>query len=320
MDFDEVEIKPAKIIKWVAVAVLAVLVLVFGTKSCSSVGATERGVMLTFGKPGSEVLQPGLHLKSPIGQEIEKIDITPIEYEKTFTVGQDGALSKDQQTVGVTFTLYWKYDESRILEVVKNYKTTDSIYQPVSSSVKQALKDEVGKYSVEEIVQNQSKIATAVRESFTKDLEYLPVVITDFKIGNWDWSEDYDVMIKKTMARKQEVEQMKQEVALAEQAAQKQVKEAEAAKQKAILDAEAAEASAKGAAAAKIAKADGDAQAKKKEADALAYYNQKVAQNYQVEIKLKELEIELERAQRWDGRQVPNYVPLAANGTVVEMK
>ena len=55
------------------------------------------------------------------------------------------------------------------------------------------------------------------------------------------------------------------------------------------------------------------------EADALAYYNAKVAQNYQVEIKLKELEIELEKAKKWDGRQVPEYVPLTAAGGIVNL-
>ena len=59
---------------------------------------------------------------------------------------------------------------------------------------------------------------------------------------------------------------------------------------------------------------------KKLEADALAYYNSKVAQNYNVEIKLKELEIELTRAERWDGRSVPNILPMTASGTVVDVK
>ena len=58
---------------------------------------------------------------------------------------------------------------------------------------------------------------------------------------------------------------------------------------------------------------------KRVEADALAYYNEKVAQNYQVETRLKELEIQLERAKRWDGREVPNYVPITAGGTIVDL-
>ena len=81
---------------------------------------------------------------------------------------------------------------------------------------------------------------------------------------------------------------------LAETNAQKQVAEAEAQKKAAEQTAEA-----------DLIKAQKAAEAKQVEADALAYYNAKVAQNSNIEIKLKELEIQLERAKRWDGREVP---------------
>lgn len=302
-----------KLIKRLIVSgVLFFVVLILGINSCSVVGSTERGIKKTFGNPSQEVLGPGLHLKVPFAQSIEKYDLTPIEYEKSFSVGQDGAVSKDLQTVGVTFTLYWKYDETRIPDVVRNYKTKDSIYQPISTAVKAAIKSEIGKYSIEEIIANQNVITNNVRDTFMKQIEYLPIMVTDFKIGNYDWDDTYDAMIKETMNRKQQVEQMKQEVALSEQAAQKQVKEAEAEKQRIELESEAALVKAQKEAEAEIAKAKGEAEAKKVEADALAYYNTKVAQNLNVEIKMKELEIEKIRAEKWNGVEVSSqsvYVP-----------
>lgn len=48
------------------------------------------------------------------------------------------------------------------------------------------------------------------------------------------------------------------------------------------------------------------------EADTLTYYNAKVAQNYQVETKLKELETAKIRAEKWNGVEVSSqsvYVP-----------
>ena len=229
-------------IKWAILGVALILVSIIGINCCSSVGPTERGIMTTFGKPSEKVLEPGLHFKSPIGQTILKKDISPIEYTKTFTVGEDGAISKDMQTIGVTFTMYWKYDPNRIYEIVTNYKDDQRIYQPISTAVKAALKSEIGKYSVEQLVQNQDKVTSDVRNIFEndKDISKLPIQIQSFKIDNWNWSKEYDEMIRKTMVRKQEVEQMKQEVALSEQAAQKQVKEAEAEKQRIELEAEAA--------------------------------------------------------------------------------
>lgn len=316
------------LIKWIVMGVILIVVVAFGVNCCSSVGPTEKGVMLTFGKPSTESLDPGLHFKSPIGQEVRTWDLSPIEYEKAFSVGQDGAISKDMQTIGVKFTLYWRYDPDRIPEIARSYSNEEKIKQPISTAVKAALKSEVGKYSVEEIIQNQAKITEDVRTSFSSDpdVEHLPIIIQSFKIDNWDWSDDYDAMIRKTMTRKQEVEQMKQEVALSEQAAQKQVKEAEAEKQRIELESEAALIKAQKEADALVAKADGDAKAKKLNADAEKYEALQIQQAAQMkqaqwkhEEKMLELEANLQHEKSWDGKLQPNYIPISAAGTIVDI-
>lgn len=315
-------------IKWAILGVAFILVVIVGLNCCSSVGPTERGIMTTFGKPSEKILEPGLHFKSPIGQTIVKKDISPIEYTKTFTVGDDGAISKDMQTIGVTFTMYWKYDPNRIYEIVTNYKDDQRIYQPISTSVKAALKSEIGKYSVEQLVQNQDKVTSDVRNIFEndKDISKLPIQIQSFKIDNWNWSKEYDEMIRKTMVRKQEVEQMKQEVALSEQAAQKQVKEAEAEKQRIELEAEAALIKAQKEAEANVAKAEGEAQAKKVKAEADRYEAEQIARasemkkaQWKHEENVLELQAKLEHEKSWDGKLPPNYIPIAANGMIVDI-
>lgn len=128
-----------------------------------------------------------------------------------------------------------------------------------------------------------------------------PIDITSVDVINLNWTPEFDKQIKDTANRTQQVKIAEQEANIAAANAMKKVKEAEANKQAAELDA-----------LAKVAKAKGDADAKKVEADGLAYYNSKVAQNYQVEIKLKELEIQKIRAERWNGVEVSNqsvYVP-----------
>ena len=49
------------------------------------------------------------------------------------------------------------------------------------------------------------------------------------------------------------------------------------------------------------------AEAKKVEADALAYYNEKVAENLEVELELKKLEVEKARVEKWNGQYVSTY-------------
>jgi regulator of protease activity HflC (stomatin/prohibitin superfamily) len=320
--------KVKSLVRIIVITVIGIILLCVGLNCCASVGPTERGVMLTFGKPSNEVLDPGLHFKSPIGQTVKTWDLSPIEYEKEFSVGQDGAISKDMQTIGVKFTLYWKYDETRIPEIARNYSNEQKIYQPISTSVKAALKSEIGKYSVEELIQNQSKITEDVRSMFEndRDVASLPIIITSFKIDNWDWSDDYDAMIKKTMVRRQEVEQMKQEVALSEQAAQKQVKEAEAEKQRIELESEAALIKAQKEADAAVAQAKGEAESRKVKADAEKYEALQIQQAAQMkqaqwrhEETMLELEAKLQHEKTWDGALVPDYVPITAGGTIVDI-
>ena len=298
--------------KLIILGVIAVLVLVIGLNCCATVGPTERGIIVTMGSPSTEILPSGLHIKAPFFQTIKTYDLTPIEYEKSFSVGNDGAVSKDLQTVGMTFTLYWAYDENRLGEVVRNYKTKESIYQPISTAVKAAIKNEIGKYSIEEIIANQNQITENVRKEFSEDIEYLPIKITDFKIGNYDWDDSYDRMIKETMNRKQQVEQMKQEVALSEQSAQKQVKEAEAKKQAMELEAEAELIKAQKEADAMVAKAKGEAEAKKVAADAVAYENQQISKNLSIMQAQWKHEEQMEYYKKWNGKEVSDqsiYVP-----------
>ena len=71
-----------------------------------------------------------------------------------------------------------------------------------------------------------------------------------------------------------------------------------------------------------IAKAEGElrvaelnAEAKKLDGDAIKYYNESIKSNIEVEIQLRNLEIEKTRVARWNGVYVPNnmYGPIPVN-------
>lgn len=290
----------------VTLIVLAVIA-VTAYESVAVVAPNERGVQVMLGEVTGDVLEPGMHFHPPFVSNIKKYSIVPKGMNVTFSVGKDGAITKDMQTVGSQVTVFYRYDGAKIMDAVKKYN--ESILEnAITRSLIASVKESVGKYSIYELVENQDKITTDVTNALNAKLAEYPIEVTQLTISNWDWSEDFDKNIKETMNRTQQVRQAEQDLKLAETNAQKQVAEAEAQKK-------AAEQTAEG----ELIKAQKAAEAKRVEADALAYYNSKVAQNYQVEIKLKELEIELEKAKKWDGRQVPEYVPLTASGAIVNL-
>lgn len=293
--------KPFVII--VVIAALAALIY----NSITVVGPNERGIEVKLGEVSGDVLQPGMHYHIPFISVIKRYSIVPKGMNVNFSVDEDGAITKDMQTVASQVTVFYRYDDARLMDAVKKY--SESILQnAITKSLISSVKEAVGKYSIYDLIENQDKITQAVQANLSAKLAEYPVEVTQLTISNWNWSDDFDKNIKETMNRTQQVRQAEQDLKLTETNAQKQVAEAEAAKK-------AAEQTAEG----ELIKAQKAAEAKRVEADALAYYNAKVAQNYQVEIKLKELEIELEKAKKWDGRQVPEYVPLTAAGGIVTL-
>ena len=293
---------------FIIAGVITLLVIVTVINSCTVISPNERGVKVTLGQVEGDVLQPGLQFHAPFITRIRCFRLEPKTYEVSFSCGSDGAITKDMQTVGSTVAVRYVYDERRIMDIVTRYLNDSVIQSAMRDNVKASLKETVGQYSIYDLVEKQNEVTGRVAEAMLTRMADYPIDISQTTITNWDWSDDFDKQIKETANRAQEVKKAEQDLKLAEQQAQKQVKEAEAKKAAIEQEAEAA-----------LIKAQKEAEAKKVEADALAYYNAKVAQNYQVEIKLKELEIELERAKKWDGRQVPEYVPLTAAGGIINL-
>lgn len=305
----------------IALAGLGVLTafgLAFG--SYTVVGATERGIKVTLGKISSDVYEPGLHFKAPIISTIQTYDMTNIGFKQSFSIGDDAAVSKDLQSIGVDFQMYWTYNPNKIVEIATNYKTTSMIQEPLSAILKQVVKDEIGRWTIQEIVQNQTKVSDNIKAKLVERASILPINIKSVTLSNFNWSKEYEAMVQKTMIRKQEVDQMKQEVALIEQSAQKRVREAEADKKAAELKAQSAVLLAKGEADAAVTKAEGEAKAKKLRADAESYEAKQIVENEQAYQKRWDFEVRKIHESRWNGVLVPTYIPLTAAGGIVNLK
>lgn len=289
-----------KKIKIVVAAIVTFLVLVVIGGSFSVVGPTDVGVIITLGEVKGTV-DSGLHFKAPFISRIKTYDLTPILYKASLGIGTDGAITADKQTIGIDYELYWKYDGNKIEEVAKKYSNKDAIYEPISTALRSIVKDETGRISVDELVQNQTVLSTKAENRLKEAVAYLPVIITQVSITNFDWSDDYDKQLKETANRTQQVKIAQQDAEIAAATAQKKVKEAEADKQAAELNAQA-----------EVAKANGEAQAQKIRADAQAYENQKIAQNLSVMQAQWKHEEQLSYYGRWNGVSVSNqsvYVP-----------
>lgn len=286
---------------------LLILALLFIAFNCfSTVGTTERGIVVTFGKPGTEVLNPGLHFTIPFVQSIKKYSLAPINYEIDFSIGSDGAVTNDMQTVGLTADVFWKYDEAKLYDAVTKY-TESSLRSAIEKTMLASVKESVGKYTIYEIVENQEKISQEISASLTNKMSSYPIEITQIAISNWDWSQAFDEQIAETMKTTQQVKIAEQELQITQQEAQKQIKEAQAEQEATIIKANAEKEKQLLEAQTKLEVAKLEAEAQKVRADAEAYYNEKISENLEVELSLREIEVEKMRVEKWNGQYVSTY-------------
>ena len=281
--------------------ITVLLILGFGIlRPFDIIPAGNKGVMLTFGAVGNNELEPGFVFKMPIVQQLKILSIRPQQINYTVEVGPGGAISKDNQTIGATLTVFFVNKPDLIREVFKDYGE-ERLKNIITTSLVESFKGEIGQYAIFELPQKQDIIQRNTQAAIRGKMEAYPITITEIKITNYDWSDDFDKQIEETMKRAQEVKRKEQELLIAEQEAQKTVKIAEADKQAAITKAEGAKVS-----------AQLMAEAKALEGEGIRKYNESVQRNMALEIQLRKLDIAKIQAERWNGQYVPtnNYGPI----------
>ena len=210
-------------------------------------------------------------------------------------VGTTGAITKDNQTVGSTITMFYKYKAGRLANMYRDYGLV-KISEIVEKTIEEAFKKVIGTYTIFDIASKQQEIISKLGVFIVSECEKYPIDVTDIKVTNFDWSDQFDKQIEETMKRAQQVKQAEQELLITEQQANKQVKQAEAKKQALITEAEGEYASTKIRAEAKVLEGEG-----------IRKYNESIAKTLNVQIQLKKLDImEIEKT-RWDGHYVPKY-------------
>lgn len=286
-----------------------IFVLIFNP--IAIVGPSDRGVIVQLGEVKETILQPGLHFRNPFIQELRKFTVTPFEYDYTIEVGREGAITSDNQTIGVKLNLYWAYKPEAVTAIAKQY-TKESLESILKSSLVASVKATLGKYTIFDLAKNQTKLSNEALTELKELTVGYPVIITQLNLTNFDWSDSFDKNIEETQNKAQQVNQKEQELKIADLESQKQVKVAESERSALIAKAE-------GEKQQQILIAEGDlaatklrAEAKIVEGDAISKYNQKIAENLTVQIKLKELENEASRIAKWNGEYVPtnNYGPI----------
>lgn len=271
--------------RWIRLVVIALVVF---NLPFTTIQSTERGIVYRLWAVQDQMLTEWLHLLIPFVDDVKKVSIVPTQLSFEIPVGSAWAITKDNQTIGTDITVFYKFKESDLINIAKNF-WYDVLVSKVTKDVNESFKQTIGNYTIFDVAQNQDKIRRETMSWALAKLGAYPITIEDIKVTNYDWSEAFDQQIAATMAIAQQTKQQEQELKKIEITSQKVVKEAEANKQAEALNAEAL----------------------KLKGEGIRDYNQAITanpKNMELEIALKKLEIEKILAEKWDWKKVPDQV------------
>ena len=281
-------------------AIVAVFALLLGSFTC--IEPTEVGVVKTTGSISGTIPRGnGYTFKIPFFQSITTIPLDPQKDDFTYEVGDDGAITKDMQTVGVSTSIIYVFNEDEAENFVRNY-TISSMENFFKSNMKTSLKIVIGKYSIYDLTKETDKIADEVKKLMEKKCAKFPITIQDVNISNWDWTGDFDNQIKETMIKTQKEKTAKADVEIEKANNEKKVVAA-----RAQLQADSAtylNALNKAQNELEIAKKKAEAVvvAAEAEAKAMIAKNKAIAANYAIQQSAWKHEETMARLEKWNGK------------------
>ena len=184
-----------KYMAMIVIPIIVVLILLFGC--FYTVSAGERAVLTTFGKPSMEVRGEGLHFKIPIvqGAKIMEVRIQKIE------AGAD-SVSKDLQNLQTIVALNFHLSPE---EVPSLYQEIGTAYKEriINPSIQESVKAITAKFTAEELITKRSEVRQKMQELLKQRLREYFIVVDDFNIINFQFSEEFAKAIEEKVTAEQ---------------------------------------------------------------------------------------------------------------------
>ena len=244
-------------------AVIIVVLILLGT-CVTVIPEGFIGVKYNLGKIRNSSLQPGAHLSLPFIETIEKVDVREQVYET-----HQPAYTKDTQTVeSIYVKVNYVYATGQIDSLIRTVGVNNVESTLIVPNLNSILKNTIGKYKAEELIQNRSIAQELVEDELRGALSPYGVSITAVNLADIDFEDSFEQTIRDKVAAEQEALRVKNETAAKEEEARQTVIAAQA-----------------------------DADSKKLKADADAYAISVI----QAELSKSPEYIELQKIEKWNG-------------------
>lgn len=200
--------------KTIALGIVLIMGLFLGLASCETVETGERGVKMTWGDISSnEPIQPGLHFVSPVGQDIETLNVRTQKWKSKTRV-----YTSDSQRAMVTFTLNYNLKPD---EAVEMYRLNGENWKQalIPHVVTRTISDVFGQANaVTDIIQNRDVVQNDITERIQTRLDKKGISVTGFEITGVRFTEAFDdaneakqIAVERATAAKNDTVRIKEE-------------------------------------------------------------------------------------------------------------
>ena len=224
---------------WVAIGIVAIVVLSFAGCGIKVVDTGQRGIKTRFGEVVSESLPEGLYFFNPITSTIVEMDTRVQRFD-----GETDTYTRDVQQAVVKYTLNYRLQQNAAHLVYRDIGR-EWENRLIPQVVLGTLKEVVGKCDAVDLIANRDKAATTAYESIRHHLAERNVEVSRFEITDIAYTREFENSVEqKVIAQQKAIEEQNRTRQIEEQARQK-VLSAEAEAKSMQIRAEALEQNAK---------------------------------------------------------------------------
>ncbi|WP_157648871.1 prohibitin family protein [Burkholderia ubonensis] len=221
-DIDPAHVRTGIAIILGGIGVLVVLLIVFGM--FVTVGAGQRGVLMTWGAVSPAVLEPGFHVKIPFAQSVVRINVQVQNAQ-----AEETAASLDLQDVATTVATNWHILPADAEWVYQHIGDEDSLIEKViKPAISNSVKAVTAHYNAEDLITHRDTVRTQIESQITNELKPYRVVADSVNITDFHFSKQYTEAIEQKQVAQQRAQQAQYELQKAKVDAEQKVVEAQA--------------------------------------------------------------------------------------------
>ena len=200
-------------------ALLALLALITVFSSFYTIKSTERGVLSTFGKISSGVIEDGLHVKIPFIQTVKKVNVQQKKFD-----GTENSYTRDVQTSEVQYTINYDLVRENVNNLIRNVGD-DYHNRIVVPFIRSAMKQAFGNFAATEIVENRDAVRREIESMLRRTLDSNYFLNIQCQLVNIAFDDDFENAIKeKQVAEQQALKAKNVTIQIEEQAKQTKIR------------------------------------------------------------------------------------------------